>query len=202
MALKAESEQFLEYERLKLATQLAEAVLQFHATPLLQGLWRSEDVIFFQDNKSDNTTSISSPHLNVQVSSTKSSKAIVLDTNSLDNVTGHMIRNPYLFSLGVILIELAFQAPLRTLYKSGDLINGQSNTLSDFFVATRLSKTISSSLGPTYGMVVRKCLGCDFGQGTSDLNDEKLQTAFYQDVVCELERLERGFTMLQLGECF
>ncbi|KAH7351164.1 hypothetical protein BKA65DRAFT_499904 [Rhexocercosporidium sp. MPI-PUGE-AT-0058] len=110
-----------------------------------------------------------------------------------------MIRNPYLFSLGVVLIELAFQAPLRSLYKTQDLINGQANELSDYFVASRLSKTISSSLGPMYGKVVRKCLGCDFGQGTSDLCDEKLQAAVCQDVVCELERLEQGFAMLQLG---
>jgi len=46
---------------------------------------------------------------------------------------------------------------------------------------------------------VRKCLGCDFGEGTTDLNDPALQAVFYRDVVCELERLEKGFAMLQLG---
>lgn len=199
MAQKKETEQFLEYDRLRLATRLAEAVLQFHATPLLRGYWHSEDVIFFRHGKPDDSASISSPHLNVHVGSIKSPKTITQNVQDVDNITGHMIRNPYLFSLGVVLIELAFQAPLRSLYTSGDLINGQTNALSDFFVASRLSKTISSSLGSVYGKVVRKCLGCDFGQGTSDLSDEKLQAAVYQDVVCELERLERGFAMLQLG---
>lgn len=50
------------------------------------------------------------------------------------------------------------------------------------------------------GKVVRKCLGCDFGQGMNDLKDVKLQAVFYQDVVCELERLDRRFVVLQLGE--
>ncbi|KAH9212136.1 hypothetical protein DL95DRAFT_447797 [Leptodontidium sp. 2 PMI_412] len=201
MTRKTESEKFLEYERLRLATRLAEAVLQFHATPLLRGFWHSEDVIFFRTGKCDDSASISSPHLNVQVGSTIAPKAITQNgqEQDVDNVIGHMIRNPYLFSLGVVLIELAFQAPLRSLYNTQDLINGQANALSDYFVASRLSKTISSSLGPMYGKVVRKCLGCDFGQGTSDLSDEKLQAAVYQDVVCELEQLERGFAMLQLG---
>ncbi|KAL2071259.1 hypothetical protein VTL71DRAFT_12494 [Oculimacula yallundae] len=199
MARKAESEQFLEYERLRLATRLAEAVLQFHATPLLKGYWHSDDVIFFRNGKPDDSASISSPHLNVQVGSTKSPKSIAQDSQDVDNVTGHMIRNPYLFSLGVVLIELAFQAPLRSLYNTRELNTGQFSALSDFIVASRLSKTISSSLGPMYGKVVRKCLGCDFGQGTTDLSDEKLQAAVYQDVVCELEKLERGFALLQLG---
>lgn len=196
---KAESEQFLEYERLRLATRLAEAVLQFHATPLLRGFWHGEDVIFFQQGKCNDSASISSPHLNVQVDSAKSPRTIKKDDQDVDNVVGHLIRNPYLFSLGVVLIELAFQAPLRSLYSRKDLINGQCNALSDFLVASRLSETISSSLGHTYGKIVRKCLACDFGQGTSDLADEKLKAAVYQDVVCELEKLERGFAMLQLG---
>ena len=196
---KAESEQFLEYERLRLATRLAEAVLQFHATPLLKGFWHGDDVIFFRQGQLDDSASISSPHLNVQVGSTTSPKAIEQGNQDVENVVGHMIRNPYLFSLGVVLIELALQAPLRSLYKSSDMINGQCNALSDFLVASRLSETISSSLGPMYGKIVRKCLNCDFGQGTSDLGNEKLKAAVYQDVVCELEKLERGFAMLQLG---
>jgi hypothetical protein len=189
----------LEYERLRLAARLASAVLQFHATPLLRGFWCSEDVIFFGQGRDDDMASITSPHLNVQVGSTKQHKLITDQGHGTDNLTGHLIRNPYLFSLGVTLIELAFQAPLRSLYNSKDLINEQPSMLSDYFVASRLSKTIGSSLGLAYGKMVRKCLGCDFGQGTNDLNDVKLQAIFYQDVVCELERLERGFAMLQLG---
>ena len=55
-----------------------------------------------------------------------------------------------------------------------------------FLVATQLGKSIGSSLGCTYDRIVKKCLGCDFGEG-SDLNDSKLQTVYYRDVVCELE---------------
>jgi hypothetical protein len=54
------------------------------------------------------------------------------------------------------------------------------------------------TLGLPYAKIVRRCLGCDFGEDT-DLNAQSLQAAFYRDVVCELERLERAFAMLQLG---
>jgi hypothetical protein len=47
--------------------------------------------------------------------------------------------------------------------------------------------------------MVRKCLSYDFGAGTKELNDESLQKAFYSDVICELDRLERKFRDLQIG---
>jgi hypothetical protein len=70
---------------------------------------------------------------------------------------------------------------------------------SDFEVADRVSKNLGSSLGASYAKVVRKCLGCDFGEGETDLSDPGLQAVFYRDVVCELERLERAFARLQLA---
>lgn len=54
-------------------------------------------------------------------------------------------------------------------------------------------------LGRTYANIVKKCLACDFGHG-DDLGDPALQAIFYRDVVCELERLEEGFSKLQLGD--
>lgn len=204
MSERPEIDQFLEYERLRLASRLASAVLQFHATPLLGDFWGGNDVVFFGKNdkriEMGDFASLELPYLNVRVGSSKSGRLESRDPQATDKATEHLIRNPYIFSLGVTLIELAFQAPLRSLYESDELINGQFTTLSDFFVATRLSKRIGPSLGSTYGTVVMKCLGCDFGQGTSDLKDSKLQAVFHQDVVCELERLERGFAMLQLGD--
>jgi hypothetical protein len=109
------------------------------------------------------------------------------------------VRNPYLFGLGIILIELARQAPLSTFRERSELSNTQESQFSDFVIADRVSKSLGSSLGVSYAKVVRKCIGCDFGEGTTDLNDPGLQAVFYRDVVCELERLERAFAKLQLG---
>jgi hypothetical protein len=44
-------------------------------------------------------------------------------------------------------------------------------------------------MGAAYARIVQKCLRCEFGKG-SDLSDLETQVVFYQDVVCELERLE------------
>jgi hypothetical protein len=77
-------------------------------------------------------------------------------------------------------------------------VNYDSN-FSDYITADRVSKSLGSSLGVNYAKVVRKCIGCDFGEGTTDLSDPGLQAVFYRDVVCELERLEREFAKLQLS---
>ena len=195
MSKKSETDQFLYYERLRLARQLASAVLQFHATPLLRSSWQSDDVVFFRQAGS----SLTSPHLNVQVG--KSNSVDIISNPASKAITNDQvfIRNPYVFRLSVILIELAYQAPLRTLQEAQDLMNGQQSKHTDFFIAERLSKSMGTSLGTSYAKIVRKCLACDFGEGTTDLSDPGLQAVFYKDVVCELERLERAFVQLQLG---
>ena len=191
--------QFLQHERLRLATQLSSAVLQFHATPMLKNSWCSDDIIFFGTDAV--STTLASPHLNVSVS--KSHKhALKAGAESLitsEHDTFPYVRNPYLFELGVILIELARQVPLSTFRETCKVPDSCDNKFSRYVIADRVSKSLATSLGSSYAKVVRKCLGCDFGEGTTDLNDPGLQAAFYRDVVCELERLEREFAKLYLG---
>lgn len=199
MSNRSLADQCPQYERLRLARQLSAAVLQFHATPILNSNWRSDDVVFYGANLSSPELTI--PHLNVRFGKvlTRSNSLPDAASNALvNNELPSFIRNPFLFRLAVILIELAYQAPLHQIEEPID-IQDTSASHSDFFVANRLSKSIGKTMGSSYGKVVRKCLGCDFGEGTTDLGDPGLQRVFYRDVVCELERLEREFAKLQLG---
>lgn len=68
-----------------------------------------------------------------------------------------------------------------------------------FFAADCLGKGMSAEIGITYQNMVSKCLACDFGYG-DDLGCPALQAAFHKNVVCELERLERRFGMLQIAD--
>lgn len=197
-----ETDRFLQHERLRLAKQLASTVLRFHATSFLNESWRSKDVVFFGPG-----SSLDSPHLNVQVGSSQiqpQEKTTALAAGSpakfgAGNSKHHgIVRNYYLFHLGLILIELAYQMPLENLRISSDFMNGKEEALVDFYTANRLSHVVGASMGATYAKVVRKCIGCEFGEGT-DLTTRGLQTAFYKEVVCELERLEREFARLQIA---
>jgi hypothetical protein len=153
------------------------------------------------------------PHLNVRVRTPPGKSVSANTSNAMLNT------NPYTFGLGIILLELAYQTPFHDLRLLDSSISSASlppsrtssvtlnsslsytsaDAIDDFSLADRLSWSMSSEMGVPYARMVRKCLKCDFGQGTQDLGDEGLREAFYRDVVCELERLEVAFGRLQLG---
>ena len=195
MSRHKESYAFPTYERLRLAKALATAVLQYHGTPWLQGSWRSPDVMFFDhrsDIKNDESTNLSTPHLNVKVRGPDGQNPqTTCDPPSL-------APNSLLFGLGVMLLEIAHSATLKSLQQPSDLVNGMENGFNEFFTAKRLSNSVGRALGTPYGKIVKKLLHCDFGCG-DDLNEPELQASYYRDVVCELDRLEQGFRNLQLG---
>jgi hypothetical protein len=194
----ATSTQLLQCKIFRLAGQLASTVLQFHATLMLKKSWRSNDIVFF--GKGLESASITSPHLQVHVvKSASRSDNLIVQQEKLPK-RGVFIRNPYLFDLGVVLLELAYQAPISSLRQESNLVNGQDDKHADFFAAIRLSETMATSLGPAYAKMVRKCLWCDFGEGVTDLSDPALQTSVYTNVVCELDRLEKSFAKLQLAD--
>jgi hypothetical protein len=99
--------------------------------------------------------------------------------------------NPTLFSLGVVLLELGYDARLQSLRNESDLkgSGGVSNHLTDFFTAQRLGRVVSKKLNKTYGRLVQRCLCCGFGVG-SDLSSRELQGQVMKGVVRELEKCE------------
>ena len=175
------------YDRLRLAKTLAIAVLQYHSTPWLKVSWRSEDIYFFDNEpiSSPGSPSIASPHLNVKVKGPcgELSRALEFPPHNL-------IRNPLLFSLGVVLLEIAYTSTMKTLRRPIDLDSGREGRYTDFFAARRLAASGKSDMGATYHKIVEKVVECDFGCGM-DLNNPKLQAAFHHDVICPLEKLEQ-----------
>lgn len=175
------------YEKLRFARQLAAAVLHFHATPLTNAPWRSTDVFFLVDIGEDNKGPLlMEPHLSVQMRNEEP------ESNEMSPEERAIIRNPQLFALGILLLELAYQTSLEDLHLEYQTEIGSSPIFKDFFLANRLTKDgcMSREFGVTYKEAVRRCIECDFGCG-KDLSESTLQAAFYNSVVCELEKLEK-----------
>jgi hypothetical protein len=173
---------------------LATAVLQFHATPWLKGTWCSSDVYLYGiDPTSPSAVSDTSKlYLNVSV---KGPHGPVSGATTIPSRT--LVRNPFLFGLGVMLLEIAHQAPLKALQKVADVdANQHHNT--EFYTANQVLLSASRLLGARYAEVARKCVQCDFSHG-SDLNNVALQEGFYQQAVCELEKLERKMREFDLS---
>lgn len=183
------SSEIPQYERLRLAKDLATAVLRYHGTPWLKLTWRSEDVIFFErlHGTSDHEVlDLTVPHLNVKV------KGPDVENPRATCVSHNLAPNSILFGLGVVLLEIAYSATLQSLQQPSDLCDGPDSSFSEFFTAKRLASSLGREMGIPYGKIVKKLIQCDFGCG-DDLNEPDLQAGFYKDVVCELDRLKQGF---------
>jgi hypothetical protein len=187
------------YVRLQLAYKLATAVLCLHSTPWLQLSWGSDDVLFLgiDDSFIQRNMPLAFPHLKIRLANEYRQKNMI--PKSSESVNEGFTFNSNLFNLGVLLLELGYFKPLSSLRNSPDFTNCKEENIADFALASKLSLTLGCQMGSAYARIVQKCLRCDFGTG-SDLSDVATQVVFYQDVICELERLEECGKELEIGE--
>jgi len=170
--------------RMGLARQLATAVLQFQSTPWLKDSWGCQKVLIARREPEEEEERDSQAFISAQIDGPNGPLS---RAQSFPSVM--VVRNRLLFSLGVMLLELAFQRPLSEMTKDSDKQSVDAGN-AEYLTADRLSKRVSSHMGPRYAEVVKKCVHCYFASG-NDLSQSKLQSEFFQDVVCELQKLER-----------
>jgi hypothetical protein len=167
-------------DKMFVATILATAVLQYQSTPWLREELQSSDVLFFGAQDSSQITLddiyICAPLL----------------FNTTPNGDSQSQRpsaipapNTLLYSLGVMLIELALERPVSYPEDNG---GGEGQILSRHQSVKQDAQAVSRKLGTRYGIVVQRCLECRFDTVQSKLEDEDLQRAFYSSVICELDR--------------
>ena len=190
-----------QYQRLSHAKALALAVLQFHTTPWLSESWKSDNVFFcgLSKGESQEHRGDALPHLHTTVEHTKSTARSRSLTTTPSTMSTSVIPNLLLFDLGVMLLELAYNAPFQALRQQGTLLGSMNTAMADFTAALTLADQVGIFLGAGFAAIVKKCLRCDFGCGNS-LDQPALQARLYEDVVCKLERLEEGFRKLQLND--
>ncbi|KAE9368905.1 hypothetical protein N431DRAFT_444301 [Stipitochalara longipes BDJ] len=185
------------HEILFLAKHIASAVLYFHATPFLEENWTSQCIALFDvgGKLANKRPMLTGSHLKLLIPHRHK------QDNEFESVTSRprtMIRNPYTFTLGIVLIELAHQKPWQLL-KDEDNQSESNAFATKFDLVDRLAVGMTTFYSIDYGKMVRKCINCDFGEGEYDLKNPRLQMAFYRDVVCVLEKMEQDSAKLQKG---
>lgn len=180
-------------DQLRLAHKTAIALLRFNDTPWLSDRWRLRDLSYFGSKDRLDDAALESLHLSSQISAPTVSSAI---SGSMDGIAQasdvvsdqirYGINNNTLFFLGVALLEIAHWKPIEEKMTTRDLNN-------EVFAARRLAAG-RAPLGPQYQRIAEKCLQCNFGFGT-ELSSKALQTAVYNDVVCELEGMIKKLTI-------
>lgn len=174
------------YEQIRLCRYLATAVLYYHATPWLKKAWLSDDIHFYGDGSSLRQMPNNLLYIAMATS-------VQLPNSSLTSKPQlphyhHIIRNPVLFGLGVMFLELAYEAPLEALQRPVDLERGGPQGLEEYFTAHRVADSGRKVTG-SFKAIIKKCLYCDFGHD-SDFMSPGLQRAFYNEVIGGLEKLE------------
>jgi hypothetical protein len=184
--MRQEVDDVLEPEdQLKLALKIALATLQYNDTPWLASRWRLGNMSFIGNQQTFDEAALKTLHLSSQISwptqSVNNSQVMegVQETEDLvSDEIKYGINNLTLFFLGVAMLEIAHWKPLESKMIPRD----QEDQV---YTARRLAQG-RAPLGPEYQKIAQKCLQCNFGFGTK-LNSKSLQTAVYNDVVCELE---------------
>jgi hypothetical protein len=176
--------------QIHLARLLTTAVLQYYRTPWLRAWWRSTDILFVDTDAAalaghdPAKARLAAPHIAVPVRDLLVAPPSRASTFPLQDVA----RNPVLYGLGILLIELAYSSPISTLTMPDD--SKQGPAFVEWLAARRLERIVHEEMGPAYARIVRHCLYCDFGCAEDDLSNAELQAAYYNTVVHELETID------------
>ncbi|KAK5653228.1 hypothetical protein OQA88_9127 [Cercophora sp. LCS_1] len=162
--------------QLRLALVLAQAVLRYHSTQWWRQSWGLSDLSYFNIDK-DLAISLETLHIDTNLA--EKTEAITLQAALANALTPPSdddalllcgIRNATLYCLGVALLQVG---------------RWECTLNPTDVVQVRRAAARPSLLGPKYDQLIAKCLYCDFGFG-ADLHTRELQTAMYENVICEL----------------
>ncbi|SMQ50574.1 unnamed protein product [Zymoseptoria tritici ST99CH_3D7] len=140
--------------RVELALMLAKGVLQMSSTSWLEGKWTKHNILLVTDAPNSLLPYVSHRFESAGRSSTSST----LVPTTPDSVEA-WIRNPTMFSLGVLLLEVCYNRSIESLAANDEKNDfGKAWTYTPFLTAMRLSKTVQNELGLRYAQAVRACL--------------------------------------------
>jgi len=189
-------------DRLELALTISSSILQLHHTPWLlsERLTKQDIQLHTHSLKSIHE---SNPQRNHQrqhafVSSTFGSRSIGATTARPSTALPFpsIPRNPTLFALSILLIELCLGHPFESL-RNPTLdpldANGKPNILTDISAADRLLEDVYREAGNRYGDAVRRCVHCDFNQRKTTLEDDEFKQAVYEGVLVPLREVVKDF---------
>ncbi|KAF8544191.1 hypothetical protein BDD12DRAFT_101947 [Trichophaea hybrida] len=164
--------------RLVLGVQLASAVIQLHQTEWLGEVWDKRDIVFLTQKMERQVEGggyvstvepiLSKPMVRQQQIPTQGHKPLqCMTTSQLANY------NTTIYSLGVVLVELALESKLEELNENGEISNAHM-------------AQICKKMGAEYATVVGDCLW-GLSTGSPSLDDMAFKNKFYEKVIAPLE---------------
>jgi len=161
-------------ECLSLAVNLASSLLQLHATPWLQENWCDKSIYF------PRARDVRRPYVVVQSNQS-------LTTPEPRPAFGP---NPYLLSLGIVLLELSERKPFSQWIQEMGYSEVSDNVLEKARIAWEWFDAAYGNMSEEYARAVEHCLSSVFValQHKKTLTDEGFRDAVFRDIVQRLER--------------
>ncbi|KAL9120065.1 MAG: hypothetical protein Q9187_003377 [Circinaria calcarea] len=174
------------YHRMKVAVVLAHALLQLHGSPWLSSTWSCSDIQLIATSNGRPSSADWQPF----ISKTFDSSSEIGSASDSSRARGPHIRNHDLYSLAIVLLELAFNAPLQE--KRTDQDSEGTEHYQDAYInyntACRLTKLdLICEMGPEFAKVVRYCLWGFPHLETHDLNSEEFHGVVCANIIGPLE---------------
>lgn len=177
-----------QYDKLRIAVDLASSVLQLHQTPWLDESLGLENVYFVQQPRLPPPMIYEHPFVSRDISITLPSSAA-----NTQRPTSRVIRNQTLFALGVLLIELWYGEPIEDLRTTPDE-DWQGTPSIAWCTAERIVENeLEFEAGKRYSDAVRRCIRCDFDRKVNDLENKGFQQAVFNGVVVPLQTTLQDF---------
>ena len=167
-----------QYHRAKVAVVLAHALLQLHGSPWLSSTWNCSDIQLVATSNGKPSSAGWQPF----ISKTFGSSSEIGSASDSSRAQGPHVRNYELYSLAIVLLELAFNAPLHEKRTDQDSEGAEhyQDAYINYNTACRLTKwDLICEMGPEFAKVVRYCLWGFPQLETHDLNSEE-----FHDLVC------------------
>lgn len=169
---------FYERDRLKLAIIFASSLLTLHSTPWLADMWTARDILFRPVEGDLNDVSVVQPYV---AQSFPTSTAI-----SRANPPP-MVRNPSLYALAKVLIQLIENQPLSPDARPGQ---GASTDDPELKAAVDLEPSICRKAGRVWADTIRRCLYCDFDikSSSASFDDDEFVCKVYTSIIYPLSK--------------
>lgn len=190
-------QKFSNRTKTQLAFTLGSTMLQLHSTPWLDK-WKKQDVLYFPEPGSDMVQAPVQPYISRRFSSNMSHDGATVASST--RAAPGFAPNETLFTLGVILIEIAYNKTIEALAEPGE--KAQMAAVTQYVTAMRVRKEIGAKMGLQYQRAVDGCLMCQFGvQGLiADLKSVDFQRQFLEHVVTPLEESMLAFSPEPCGQ--
>jgi hypothetical protein len=173
------------------AVNLAYSLLYLSQTVWLEREWTKDDICFLQSTNQH--IDICRPYFSVDFANSGSVTELYDEGIDCDHIA------PSILGFGILLIELEFGKPIESLWKSGDLRDGQKNPNTNKTAAMRFLETgreWDDYYYQRFRSAVSACISGKFLDPDIIEDDLSFQKAIYENVVMKLEEeLFFGYTL-------